>query len=345
MAKYMSLTLARTEAKAVTIDAELCWSRSVLVEDRDVQTSASVVLASSRRFCVSCARSSKFSRSFFARSNFDCVSVSWSFASAAFSASCFLSRELCLAARISLVTPKTKAIVKQNSEIHPRGEILSMRRCSPSRHVFPPKAASVAIVLISKSATLRAVVIGYGFGIHVLYSIEQANAVKPLAWSLNIKPRSQQYERIWSSVSTRMRLEPPFCFRSPSRAESSISPAQVTVPAMAIPEEIAPGSVIADCRIDNSWAQVSIGANRPMRSLSRPYARLLPRSAFIRSCVSYRRCCASAIQATASAPAAIRSGADESLATRQIASETSLAWVTGPELSRMLDRTRSIIGA
>ena len=54
---------------------------------------------------------------------------------------------------------------------------------------------------------------------------------------------------------------------------------------------------------------------------------------------------ASAIQASASAPAAMRSGADGSLATRQIASATSDERVIGPVLSWMLATMRSIIGA
>jgi hypothetical protein len=45
---------------------------------------------------------------------------------------------------------------------------------------------------------------------------------------------------------------------------------------------------------------------------------------------------ASAIHASASAPAAIFSGADGSVTARQIASATSDAWVIGPELSRMV---------
>jgi hypothetical protein len=54
---------------------------------------------------------------------------------------------------------------------------------------------------------------------------------------------------------------------------------------------------------------------------------------------------ASAIQASASAPAGVRIGADGSLATRQIASATSDGRVIGPELSRMPSKARSIIGA
>jgi hypothetical protein len=65
----------------------------------------------------------------------------------------------------------------------------------------------------------------------------------------------------------------------------------------------------------------------------------------MRGSILYEATFASAIQASASLPAAMRSGEAGSFATRQTASATSGEHVSGLEVSRIMARTSLIIGA